>query len=189
VIVVEFMGQRVQELDAQGRFVRFIDGGADALAHVQVRDQRLSRDSLPMSREATPGNRNGLFRFPSDAVTDAAGTLYVSNTHAYEILVFDADGRLRAAWGGKGAEPRQWEVPVGMAVDSTGDLFVADSANFRIQGIDPEGRVFLLTRADERWFHTTRRIYSPTDVAIDARGRLVVVDFAASRIERFRIVR
>lgn len=187
VIVVEFMGQRVQELDAHGAFVRFIDGGDAARHYVESRPSEPGMEGMQMSMPVTTtmGDPHGLFAFPTDVAVGPDGTVYVSNTHRYEILVFDADGSLRAAWGRKGSASGEWEVPVGLATDAQGNLFVADSANFRIQGLDPSGKVLLVSRADERWYQSTRRIYSPTDIAIDAAGRLFVADFAASRIQRF----
>jgi sugar lactone lactonase YvrE len=35
--------------------------------------------------------------------------------------------------GGAGAEPGQFHTPHGMAIDSHGDLYVADTMNARIQ--------------------------------------------------------
>jgi len=185
LIVVEFMGQRVQELDADGNFVRFIDGGGRARGLSEERAPTSEMEAMDMPMTASPGDPHGLFAFPTDVAVGPDGTVYVSNTHRYEILVFDPDGSLRTTWGRKGPAASEWEVPAGLATDARGNLFVADSANFRVQGLDPTGRVFLVSRADERWYRSTRRIYSPTDVAVDSSGRLYVADFAASRIQRF----
>ncbi len=125
--------------------------------------------------------------FPSDAAVAPDGTIYVTNTHAYELLVFTSNGDFSAGWGTKGGEPGQWEVPVGVAIDQAGRIHVADSANFRVQVLDAAGKALLTSRADERWYQTTRRIYSPTDIAVDADGRLYVADFAASKVQRFRL--
>ncbi len=185
VIVVEFMGQRVQELDSEGNFIRFIDGGDSARRYAQNRPPVRGMEETKMSMMATPGDPHDLFVFPSDAAVGPDDTLYVSNTHAYEILVFESDRTLREGWGRKGAEAGEWEVPVGLATDAEGNLFVADSANFRVQGLDPSGQVFLVSRAAERWYRSTRRIYSPADIDVDSEGRLYVADFAASRVQRF----
>jgi len=188
VVVVEFMGQRVQELAADGTFVRFVDGGDPGRAFVQARPAGEGMEGMDMPMPGgSPGNPDGLFVFPTDVAAAPDGTLYVSNTHAYEILVFNADGTLRDGWGSKGSEAGQFEVPVGMATDAWGNLYVADSANFRVQGLRPDGSVFLVSRADERWYQSPRHIYSPADVAIDSQGRLYVADFAASRIQRFGV--
>ncbi len=187
VIVVEFMGQRVQELDAEGHFLRFIDGGHPASAHVGKRQAAESSDDSRMTMGAALGNPHGLFVFPSDVAAAADGTLYVTNTHAYEVLVLEAGGALRRSWGAKGHGHGDWEVPVGISVDESGNVYVADSANFRVQALTPDGRPLLSSRASERWYRTTRRVYSPTDVAIGPDGRLFVADFAASKIQVFRL--
>ncbi len=199
VIVVEFMGQRVQELDAGGNFLRFIDGGESGRRHAEERppipgmEDMAGMEKMGGMEEmgAMPGNAgnpHNLFLFPSDAAFGPDGTLYVSNTHAYEILVFDASGELRDAWGTKGSGAGEWEVPVGVTTDAAGNLYVADSANFRVQVLAPDGRPLLVSRADERWWLTTRRIYSPTDVAVGPHGALYVADFAASKIQRFGVL-
>ena len=194
--LVTFMGQRVYELDAHGDIMRYLDGGEPARRHVTARAEIPGMsDLLAAARPwqtrmgATgPGDPHGLYAFPSDVAVAPDGTIYVSNTHAYELLVFEPHGALRVAWGTKGSEPGQWEVPVGLTVDTQGRLFVADSANFRIQVIDPDWTPLLASRADERWYRTTERIYSPTDVAVDPNdGRLYVTDFAASKVQRFRV--
>jgi len=185
LVVVEFMGQRLQELDANGNFVRFIDGGDNARQFTAERAPRAGMERMNMPMAKRTGDPHGLFAFPTDVAVAPDGTIYVSNTHHYEILVFEPDGSLREAWGSKGPGAGQWEVPAGLATDASGNLFVADSANFRVQGLDPSGRVFLVSRADERWYQSARRIYSPLDVALDSTGRLYVADFAASRIQRF----
>lgn len=190
IIVVEFMGQRVQELDTEGKFLRFITGGESGRRHAEERppipgmEKMVGMDGMA---GMGAGNPHGLFLFPSDAAVGPDGTLYVSNSHAYEILVFAADGELRDAWGTKGSDAGEWEVPVGMTTDAAGNLYVADSANFRVQAIGPAGRPLLISRASERWWVTTRRIYSPTDVAVGPGGSLYVADFAASKIQRFRV--
>ena len=42
-------------------------------------------------------------------------------------------------WGGKGSSNGQFDVPSGVAVDSSGNVFVADSNNSRIQKFDNNG--------------------------------------------------
>lgn len=191
VIVVEFMGQRVQELDTEGKFVRFVTGGDAGRRHAEGRplipgmEEMAGMEGMARMRA---GNPHGLFLFPSAAAIGPDGTLYVSNTHAYEILVFDTDNELRDAWGTKGSDAGEWEVPVGMATDAAGTLYVADSANFRVQAMGRNGEPRLVSRADERWWVTTRRIYSPTDVAVGPDGKLYVADFAASRVQRFQVL-
>ena len=196
VLVVEFMGHRVRELDANGRFLRFLTGGPAATAYVadrppipgmsDMQEMAAAGEMTSMGGKA-PGNPDGLYMFPSDVAVAPDGTIYVTNTHAYELLVFTSTGDFSAGWGSKGADPGQWEIPVGVVVDQAGRIYVADSANFRVQVLDAAGDALLLSRADERWYQTTRRIYSPTDIAVTADGKLYVADFASSKVQRFRI--
>ena len=191
VVVVEFMGQRVQELDAEGKFLRFMTGGESGRRHAEERPPIPGMEEMAGMEgmaEMRAGNPHGLFLFPSDAAIGPDGTLYGSNTHAYEILVFDTDGELRDAWGEKGSKAGEWEIPVGMTTDTAGNLYVADSANFRVQAMGRDGEPRLTSRANEQWWVTTRRIYSPTDLAVGPNGKFYVADFAASKVQRFRAV-
>ena len=110
VFLVTFMGQRVYELSAQGDVIRYLDGGETAGPHVAARAEipgmsELFGDARPghAGMGATGlGDPHGLYAFPSDVAVAPDGTIYVSNTHAYELLVFEPSGTLRAAWGTKG---------------------------------------------------------------------------------------
>ena len=188
VIVVEFMGQRAQEIADDGSFIRFIDGGNNGQSHAATRRARAAAIGMSeMAMGPIVGNPHRLFAFPTDVAVSRDGTIYVSNTHAYEILVFETSGDLRTAWGSKGAAAGRWEIPVGLTVDGVGNLYVADSANFRVQVLSSEGHPLLVSRAEELWYPPERRLYSPTDLAIDASSqpKLYIADFAGSKIQRF----
>jgi hypothetical protein len=62
------------------------------------------------------------------------------------ILIFDANGTFLAQFGSQGLEAGQFDEPVGVALDSSGDLYVTDTWNQRIQVFspDPTGLVFTL---------------------------------------------
>jgi tripartite motif-containing protein 71 len=69
---------------------------------------------------------------PADVVLD--GTyLYVSDSKADKVVVFnEATGALVTSFGGLGTGSGQFSVPIGLALNSSGDLYVADSGNDRI---------------------------------------------------------
>ena len=104
--LVTFMGQRVYELDAHGDILRYLDGGEEAGRHVAARAKIPGMSDLLAAARGhagmgatKPGDPHGLYAFASDVAVAPDGTIYVSNTHAYEILVFEPGGGLRAAWG------------------------------------------------------------------------------------------
>ena len=64
--------------------------------------------------------------------------LYVTDTRAHAVFRFkiEADMRLVAKLGSEGSGMGQFDYPFGLTVSPNGDVFVADSANNRIQILD-----------------------------------------------------
>jgi sugar lactone lactonase YvrE len=88
---------------------------------------------------------------PSGIAVDAQGTVYVSDGHHHQIRQVTRDGVVTTLAGsdtpgfqnGKGGVA-QFNVPVAIAVDPRGTLFVADAENNRIRQITPGGVVTTL---------------------------------------------
>ncbi len=83
---------------------------------------------------------------PTWVVVGANGDIFVSDGHGrlpagsnHRILKFSKDGKFIKEWGGTGSGNGQLNDPHGMAMDSTGRIFVADRGNQRIQVFDQEG--------------------------------------------------
>lgn len=58
--------------------------------------------------------------------TDAAGDIYVLDTSAKRVVVFDGDGNLVRTLGGEGGGPGELGFPFRMAVSAEGEIWVAD---------------------------------------------------------------
>ncbi len=63
---------------------------------------------------------------------DAKGFVYVSDSTTNTIHRFEPGGRAVAQAGGEGNAPGQLRGPKGIAVDSQGNLYIADSYNHRV---------------------------------------------------------
>ena len=99
--------------------------------------------------------------------------LYVSDTGLNQVFVLDRKGRLvgtRAPGGG-------FNRPAGMALDSSGKLYVADALTGRIEIFSPEGEHL-------RGFGEGT-LYRPANLAVDAAGLVYVVDALNFRIVVF----
>jgi sugar lactone lactonase YvrE len=70
--------------------------------------------------------------------SDQAGQLYVSDTEAHEIAVFDHLGRRTETLGGPGIDPGRFNAPTHLAVDQQG-LWVCDTFNARVQYLSFDG--------------------------------------------------
>jgi DNA-binding beta-propeller fold protein YncE len=115
----------------------------------------------------------GVLKRPTGIVRDAQhGRIYVADTHAHDIKVFDDEGRHLATWGTRGDAPGELNYPTHLAL-SDGVLLVADSMNARIQGFDAEGKAVL--RFGQRGMYVGNLV-RPKGVAADDEGNLYVVE-------------
>jgi DNA-binding beta-propeller fold protein YncE len=59
--------------------------------------------------------------------------VYVSDLHNNRIQKFTSDGTFITKWGTEGSGDGQFAYPFGIAVHSSGRVYVADDHNYRIQ--------------------------------------------------------
>jgi DNA-binding beta-propeller fold protein YncE len=64
---------------------------------------------------------------------DKAGNIFVCEFGNSRIQVFDANCQPVEIIGGPGAAPGRFANPWGVALDASGNLFVADALNHRVQ--------------------------------------------------------
>ncbi|CAK0775630.1 6-bladed beta-propeller [Azospirillaceae bacterium] len=84
------------------------------------------------------GSEPGEFKAPAGIGIDKNGNLYISEIGNDRIQVFDKDGAYLTGWGKKGSGKGEFGNLHGVAVDpTTGWIYVADTANFRVQVFKP----------------------------------------------------
>jgi len=125
---------------------------------------------------------------PSDIVVDSSGNLYVADTHTHLIRKIDPSGNVTTLAGQAGVSgsadgqgtAASFSYPFGIAVDSSGNLYVADVGNHLIRKIDPSGNVTTLAgqgvRGSADGQGTAASFELPTDIAVDSSGNLYVAD-------------
>jgi sugar lactone lactonase YvrE len=86
--------------------------------------------------------------FPRGVATDPAGNVYISDSGNFRVLRLSADGTLTAFAGngsrgysgdGGPAVDAQLRMPRGLAADARGNVYIADSWNFRLRKVDSNG--------------------------------------------------
>lgn len=114
----------------------------------------------------------GTLKRPTGLARDAAaGRLYVADTAAHDIKVFDDAGTLLETLGRRGEAPGEFNYPTHLAF-AQGRLVVADTLNQRVQ----------LRQADGRWQLIGRRglqvgdLVRPKGVALDDEGHVYVIE-------------
>ena len=82
----------------------------------------------------------------------------------------------------------QFSTPVGMAIDGSGNVYVADPGNNRIRKITPEGTVTTLAGSGTAGFAdgaaTVAQFKGPEGVAVDGSGNVYVADTTNNRIRK-----
>lgn len=86
-------------------------------------------------------------------------------------------------FGEPGSGPGQFNEPRGLAADSRGNLYVADTKNSRIQVFDPNGQ---FVRAIGVPGSGDGQLKEPCGVAVDPEGTVIVADTWNHRIARFK---
>jgi DNA-binding beta-propeller fold protein YncE len=147
--VTDPSGGRLLVRDANGRFVRALDGlgrplgvAVDAFGVAYVGDELTGSVSLldPEGHFLRKlGGGDGEFVLPGHlAVDPRTGIVYVADSGADEVKAY-RDGQLVARFGGPGSAAGQFSFPTGIHVSSEGEVFVADQNNDRVQVFDRDG--------------------------------------------------
>jgi streptogramin lyase len=129
------------------------------------------------------------FNFLYGVAADGAGNVYVADTYNYTIRKITAAGEVTTLAGlagnsgssdGAGSGAR-FSDPTGVAVDDSGNVYVADRANHTIRKITPNGVVTTLagsagTPGSADGTGTAARFNLPHGVAVDTNGNVYVAD-------------
>ena len=136
------------------------------------------------------GTAPGEFEKPRDIAIAPDGSLFVADTGNHRIQHMTADGEVLNTWG-YFADSSQTEAPGGsfyepwgIAVDSNGDVYVADTWNHRIQKFTPEGELI------NQWGYfgqaeTVNAFWGPRDVLVDDMDRVFITDTGNKRVVVF----
>jgi len=131
------------------------------------------------------------FRSNGSIVVDRAGNLYIADNRNNRIRRVDAGTGLMetvagtgiSGSGGDGSRATEAELnnPLGLALDREGNLYIADTGNFRIRRVDA-GTGMISTLAADGLRYPDDLHGAPFALAVDAQNRLVVADLGTSTL-------
>ena len=137
--------------------------------------------------------------FPMGIAIDAAGNVFVADRDASVVRKIAANGTITTVAGsgtpgymgdGGAAISAQINGPFGIALDSAGSLYIADTTNNVVRKVSPDGTISTVAgtgtpgylgdggAARSAWLN------GPEGVAVDAAGNLYIADTFNGRIRR-----
>jgi len=123
-----------------------------------------------------------LLRPSSLAFDPVRHRLYVGDSKAHVVHVFDEHGEMLGSIGGLGAGPGQFNSPTHVAVMADGSVVVTDALNFRVQAFDADGRYkFKVGELGDG----AGNFSAPKGVAIDHAGHVYVADAMFDAVQVF----
>src|SRR5262245_24696358 len=129
---------------------------------------------------------------PRGVAVDVDGNVYVADSGnnrigriSSGIISTIAGGSAGFSGDGGPALAAQLSLPIEIAADALGNLFIADRGNYRIRKIDGTGIITTVAgRSDDGGAATSAQLNFPNAVAADRSGNLFIADTDSQRIRK-----
>jgi len=163
LIVADFYNQRIQQLKAEGNFIR------------------------QWGTTGKTGIWSGRFNYPTDVAIDDNNRLFVADGFNDRIQAFDSQGEYSDKWGGlfglntSGSKPGWFTTVSAIKIGPDSNIYVADFYNDRVQIFDREGNLLnIINVAPSELQH------SAIAMAVANDGSLFIVNHGKHEIQHWR---
>jgi len=180
--------------------VRVISGTCTSATSATSTVQLQQYNVTTFAGSITDGNVNGTGPFallsnPSGIVVDGNGNFYVTDYNTNRIRKITSGGAV-TNFAGSGensfadgsSTSAAFSGPYGIAIDGSGNLYIADQSNNRIRKITPAGVVSTFAGSGNFGYAdgngNTASFRSPSGVAVDAQDNVYVADLGNNRIRK-----
>ena len=137
----------------------------------------------------TFGGSEYLIRPSGVAVSPDGATAYVIDTGGvddqdhHQVTIWDTStGRYLGQWGKRGTENGEFNLPLQIAVNSRGEVYVVDGGNFRVQAFSADGRFLRSIGSIGR---RSGQFSRPKGLGIDPEDNIYVADTAFGNFQIF----
>src|ERR1039457_5540307 len=138
---------------------------------------------------------------PLGLAFDKKGNLYIADNYNHAIRIVTTDGNINTFAGNQGdssgylgdgaaANLAQLTYPTDVAVDSSGNVYIADYGNYVIRQVTADGNIHTYAGSNINSFSgdgaaaTSAQLYQPYGVAVDSSGSLYISEYGDSRIRK-----
>lgn len=149
------------------------------------------------------GNSVGAQLFdPHDVVVDPAGNVYIADTLNARVRIIDTYGNINTfagngtrGWSGDygAATNAQLSMPTGLALDTKGNLYIADFGNATVRKVDTNGNITTIAGVGYTTYGaapgdggpaTSANLEMPYSVQVDSAGVVYIGDIGTSSIRK-----
>ncbi|MCK4965445.1 hypothetical protein KAS50_00355, partial [bacterium] len=138
-------------------------------------------------------------RSPTDVAVDDNGNVYIVDSKNHRIRKIDNSGIITTVAGsgvagfyGDGGQAiyARLDEPIGIDIDSNGNLYIADMYNNRIRKVDNSGVITTVVGDGNAGYYgdgvsaTSTSLYQPADVDVDGSGNMYIADLMNHRIRK-----
>ena len=195
VYVADMFNRRIQVFGGDGMLLRIFGGpygfgllnGIDVVDNVLFALDASNNTVSAFDIYGTP-NSNVAFRLrhpnPQGLAVSQTGDIYVTHfsTGLAGVERYDWGGNVLSEWGSPGIGDGQFNVPMAISVDASGDVYVVDAVGARVQKFTADG-TFL-----SAWGESGAgdgQFAQPLGIGINAQGDIYVADSGHGRIQMF----
>lgn len=179
VYIADTYNYRVRKVDATGIITTFAGTGVPGYS---------GDDSAATAAE---------LKWPVGVAVDAAGNVYISDGEVHCIRMVNTAGIITTfagtgTYGYNGdnipATTAELNIPLGIATDGSGNLYICDGANYRLRKINASGIITTIagtgigTYTGDDGLATATSINEPYGIAVDAAGNVFFTDPADERL-------
>ncbi|MFD4373352.1 RICIN domain-containing protein [Streptomyces sp. NPDC058486] len=179
--IADFLNNRIRKVGADGVISTFAGGAAAA-----------------SQKEGVPATSVQLNR-PSAVALDRDGSLYIADSENHRVRKVTADGVITTVAGngkagsggdGKPAVEAQLNQPMGLVVDGTGALYIADHKGHRVRRVTADGLIETVAGTGSGGFEgdggtaAEALLNNPVGLAVDCVDALYIADHTNNRIRK-----